>query len=281
MFHFYCLNGGICSLLNGLRVCQCPIGYKGDTCEIAPTTQAPSTLDGSTMATENITQMTNATSSSQIPGLSDAEIIGIVFGVLGVIVIIFIFIVCFCALVIRYRQRNMMLYSKPMPYDIADDDGLGVLYNISYAQRAGRSNLRRDDDSDQFRLPSYLFDTETNFSERTSDLFRSTDGYTDESYSVTNPSFNVEEDRRMQQLAEVITQSPYLNERMRSQITDVTSPSRLRAAPRSEFVRPYLATGQEEEFISLSNQSEDAIGPARIFQIPRAHVPWGLQESHM
>ncbi|XP_041478950.1 hepatocyte growth factor activator-like [Lytechinus variegatus] len=62
----YCLNGGICSLLNGLRVCQCPIGYEGDICEIAPSTQAPSTLDDSTMATESIAQTTNEESSSQI-----------------------------------------------------------------------------------------------------------------------------------------------------------------------------------------------------------------------
>nr|XP_054766882.1 uncharacterized protein LOC129274044 [Lytechinus pictus] len=122
-----------------------------------------------------------------------------------------------------------MLYSKPLPYDTADNDSLRGLHSIPYAQRAGRSNLRHNGDSDQFRSPLHLFDAETDFSERTSDLFRSTT------------------DRRMQQLAKVITHSPYLNEKMQSHITDVTSPSRMRAAPRSEFVRPYLATGQEEE----------------------------------
>ena len=144
-------------------------------------------------------------------GLTDAQIIGIVFGVLGVIVVAFLCVVCFCAAVVRYRQRNMMLYSKPQAYNQADDR-LHVLYNVPYAQRTGRSNFNRfEEGSDAYRLPSYLVNSEFDFSERTSDIFRSSDGYSDESISVNNPSYNTEEDRRMQQLAEVITQSPYLN----------------------------------------------------------------------
>lgn len=123
-------------------------------------------------------------------GLSDAQIIGIVFGILGFIVVVFLFIVCCCAVVIRHRQRNMLLYSKPRSYDIADDRQR-VLYNVPRAQRTGRSDFRHNDGSEQYRLPSYLFDSEIDSSDRTSDI--------------------TEEDRHMQQLAEVITQSPYLN----------------------------------------------------------------------
>ena len=42
-----------------------------------------------------------------------------------------------------------------------------------------------------------------------------------------------------------------IQERMRSQITNVVPPPQLRAPPQTEFVRPYLATGREAEFLSV------------------------------
>eukprot|EP00057_Strongylocentrotus_purpuratus_P015247 XP_011669721.1 PREDICTED: uncharacterized protein LOC105440850 [Strongylocentrotus purpuratus] len=132
----------------------------------------------------------------------------------------------------------MLLYSKPQSYDIADDRQR-VLYNVPRAQRTGRSDFRHNDGSEQYRLPSYLFDSETDSSDRTSDI--------------------TEEDRHMQQLAEVITQSPYLNERMRSQITDIAGRSGHRPPQQSEFVRPYVASGREAEFLSTASESGDII----------------------
>ncbi|XP_071482117.1 uncharacterized protein [Diadema antillarum] len=282
----FCQNGGTCSLSNGLRMCQCPPGYEGDNCEIALTTQPPTATSPDVTTTQAETTAAGVTATTGVTvtlptlspetGLSEAQIVGIVFGVVGLIVVLFLLGLALCAALVRYRKRNLLYGGKPL-YSRRRNEPSNVFYNMPYSQRAARFNQPYRGAAN--KLPSYLVDSEFDmYSDQTSDIFDSQDSFSDESFS-NNLSHNTEEDRRMRHLAEVITQSPYLNERMRSHISNIAR----RPDPRprqSEFMRPYIASGREAEYLSQSSESYDSVRQGRRFQIPRAQIPWGIHESY-
>jgi len=107
------------------------------------------------------------------------------------------------------------------------------------------------------------------------------DSISDNSSFIASLGHRSEEESRMRHLANVITQSPYLNERMRARISSMVSqePPRL---PESEFVRPYIATGREAAEVEVHRDPEDQsylrprAPPERqtSFRIPRAQFYW-------
>jgi hypothetical protein len=230
----YCLNGGTCQNTGDFgRNCTCPEGYAGSRCEIAPTTQVPPTQP---LTTEAVTAPVTApvTTPVTVPteppdlettaapggGLTTVQIIGIALGLAAFVLLIIL--MCLCMLVaLRRRQAEARRRAE---YFRGPSDRMKIFYNPPL----GATRIS------EYR--GYLQPDEY--------LGVDNESVSDSSSFIASLGQRSEEESRMQHLANVITQSPYLNERMRARISSMVSQEPQRIA-QAEFVRPDVATGRE------------------------------------
>ncbi|XP_022101039.1 uncharacterized protein LOC110984815 isoform X2 [Acanthaster planci] len=265
----YCLNGGTCENAGDFRRnCTCPEGYAGSRCEIAPTTEVPITQPVTTQAVTPATVPTEPpdiattglpqTTAAPGGGLTTLQIIGIALGLAAFVLLIIL--MCLCMLVmVRRRQAEAR---RRADYFQAPSDRMKIFYNPPL----GATRIS------EYR--GYLQPDEY--------LGVDNESVSDDSSFIASLGQRSEEESRMRHLANVITQSPYLNERMRARISSMVSqePPRL---PQSEFVRPYIATGREAAEVEVHRDPEDQ-PPRRpttrlperqtSFRIPRAQFYW-------
>lgn len=104
----------------------------------------------------------------------------------------------------------------------------------------------------------------------------------------TAESIYGDDDRKMESLANIISRSTLLNERMKNRQDKNTwaqAPVRTRVS-NDEFVRPYVATGEEmmDDVSDLSSESdyylsEMSQGQTRASNFPRVTAPWNPAAS--
>jgi len=277
----FCLNGGTCNNAGVApdfeRNCTCPEGYSGSMCEIAPSTTdrprvttppAPTTAEplgttvsvtqppvGTTRPPVEASTAVPGTSAPAGGGLTTLQIVGIALGLAAFVLLIIL--MCLCVLVVlRRRQAEVR---RRQAYQRRTGDGMKVFLNPPLgATRISeyRGYLQPDE---------YL-------------------GLDDESVSdgssfIASLGRRSEEESRMRHLANVITQSPYLNERMRARIARMVA-QEPQVPSQAEFVRPYLATGREAAEVHRDPEDQSYLRPQPLpqrqtsFQIPRAQFFW-------
>jgi hypothetical protein len=271
----FCLNGGTCNNVgappNIERNCTCPEGYSGSMCEIAPTTiasvvttvQTTASLtmaDTQTIQTVEVTDQPEATTvvrSTSAPsgsGLTTLQIVGIALGLAAFVLLIIL--MCLCMLVVlRRRQAETR---RRQAYLHRPSDRMKIFYNPPL----GATRIS------EYR--GYLQPDEY--------LGLDDDSVSDNSSFIASLGHRSEEESRMRHLANVITQSPYLNERMMARISSMMAQDS-QPRPQAEFVRPYLATGREAAEVHRDPEDQ-SYRPQPLpqrqtsFQIPRAQFFW-------
>ncbi|XP_033642813.1 uncharacterized protein LOC117302931 isoform X2 [Asterias rubens] len=261
----YCLYDGICENIGSYpdltRNCMCPMGYSGSRCEIVPTTPAPSTATIATEPpTEPVTISLEPTTEQQTTispdgGLTALQLLGIGLGVAAFVLLVIL--LCLCMLVILRRRQAE---ARRRDYFRPATDRAKIFYNPPLgATRI--SEYRRT-----YQPEDYLgIDNES---------------VSDNSSFIATLGYRSEEESRMRHLANVITQSPYLNERMRARISSMV-PQEAPSLPDTEFIRPYVATGREAAEVHR-NPDGETYRPSSItlpdrqssFTIPRAQFYW-------
>ncbi|XP_072014975.1 uncharacterized protein [Amphiura filiformis] len=255
----YCLNGGRCLLEgefpNFSNICICRPGYTGTRCN--ERVSVPSGPD-----TGSVTNKPAATTSlyergfditipSGIGALTDLSLVGIIVGVAAFLILLLL-VVLFSVLIVitRRRHRAKKLESLP-PLPLSS-----TLKDIQEMYRCPRD--------DALPRPNAAFDDTIFSSSDEENIYETAD---DESLD--------DDDRRMRSLADIISRSSALNEHM-SQGKGMPRP-RVRPPPQdaelstSEFVRPYLATGDEGEPVHESQEMyllEPRAGQSRISNFP-------------
>ncbi|KAJ8035710.1 Mucin-like protein [Holothuria leucospilota] len=220
---------------------------------------------------ESVTINTTTVAFAETP-IHQRPIVGIILGVLGGILLIFLILVCCLVVLISYSQRQQQLRAKE-PYLF---DSMPTLPFKGIA-----SDFYSQDDTLSDTSDSII--SEETIRSLSSSQSRGT------SWELARRISDIDEDTRMRYLMDVIRNSPYINERMRAQVPNLseylpysdlasTAPSigvdsLSLISSDSSFVRPYIATGLEASETSSESTSSgtyESIG--RTFRFPRPRV---------
>ncbi|XP_033098103.1 uncharacterized protein LOC117102007 [Anneissia japonica] len=214
----YCQNRGNCSITleNPVPVCRCPEYFNGERCDsvFCPANYCQNggtcfiTLENTVPICSCRVDYTGNQCETNDGGTDSLLVAAIIIGtVVGFMLIIILMVCCFLVVIGRRRDRQRQQIKQ-------------------YTAQPRGFVVRNPNSGSLFGATNYPF--------------------VQEAESISGSSSINGEESRLLHLAQVLTNAPYLNNHMRSRMSETYSEADTND---SEFIRPYIATGMEASSI--------------------------------